>query len=323
MKSRITIAAALTLASSLPAFADVKVNDSLSVGGYAAGSYRNTKSDPGTAVDKFDLDAAKTLFTGSFKPVTGVVSLYYQPGAPSDVTLLDAYATVDVGSGMSVTAGKFLSYLGYEAFDIPNMSQVSYANGDFLGPIPGYHSGVRLDGGDKDTGWGLALVDSVYSGPNYLKGDGELKHNAGFEGYFTYKAIPDVTLWAGFAYDTKGNVIHKNDEILTINFWASYNLTKEVTVAAEWVSKDGGKGDKGYNWLLFLNYAIDKNWSSAFRVSGEKLSNDGPGFTKLTAAPTYKINDNFSVRAELSYYDYSKHAAKNATFFAVQSIFKF
>jgi hypothetical protein len=89
------------------------------------------------------------------------------------------------------------------------------------------------------------------------------------------------------------------------------------------VGKDGGVGDKGYNWLLFLNYTIDKNWSSAFRVSGEKLSNGGAEFTKLTVCPTYKINDNFSVRAELSYYDYKKTAADSATFFAVQSIFKF
>ena len=54
-------------------------------------------------------------------------------------------SVVDVGGGTSVTAGKFLSYLGYEAFDIPNMTQVSYANGDFLGAIPGYHTGVRVD----------------------------------------------------------------------------------------------------------------------------------------------------------------------------------
>lgn len=323
MNTRLTLAAALTLASSLTALADVKVNDSLSVGGYAVGSYRTTDTDPGTAVDKFDLDAAKALFTGSFKPVTGVVSLYYQPGAPSDITLLDAFATVDVGGGTSITAGKFLSYLGYEAFDIPNMTQVSYANGDLLAPIPGYHSGVKIDGGDKDIGWGLALLDSVYSGPNYLKGDGELKHNAGFEGYLTYKAIPDVTLWAGFGYETKGNVIHKNEEILTLDFWASYNLTKEATLAAEFCTKDGGPGDKGYNWLVLLNYTFDKNWSSAFRVSGEKLSSGGPSFTKLTLAPSYKVNDNFSVRAELSYYDYSKHTADSATFFAVQSIFKF
>lgn len=323
MNTRLKLAAALTLASSLTALADVKINDTLSIGGYAAGSYRTTDSDPGTAVDKFDMDAAKALFTGSFKPVTGVVSLYYQPGAPSDVTVLDAFATVDVGGGLSVTAGKFLSYLGYEAFDIPNMTQVSYANGDFLGPIPGYHSGVKLDFSDKDIGWGLALLDSVYSGPNYLKGDGELKRNAGFEGYFVYKAIPEFTLWAGFAYDTKGNVIHKNDEILTLNVWASYNVSKEITIAGEIVTKDGGVGDKGYNWLAFLNYTVDKNWSTAFRVSGEKLSNGGPGFTKFTVSPTYKVNDNFSVRAELSYYDYSKAAADTATFFAVQTIFKF
>lgn len=322
MNTRLKLAAALTLASTVTAFADVKVNDTLSVGGYAVGSYRNTNVDPGTDTDKFDLDAAKALFTGTFKPVTGVVSLYYQPGAPSDVTLLDAYATVDVGGGSTITAGKFLSWLGYEAFDIPNMSQISYANGDFLGPIPGYHSGVKLDYGDKDIGFGLALLDSVYSGPNYLKGDGELKHNAGFEGYFTYKAIPEFTFWAGFAYDTKGNVIHKNEEILTLDFWASYNLTKEITVAGEFVTKDGGVGDKGYNWLAFLNYTVDKNWSSAFRISGEKLKSSW-SFTKFTVSPTYKINDNFSVRAELSYYDYSKYTADSATFFGLQTIFKF
>lgn len=330
MNTRLTLAAALTLASSLTALADVKVNDTLSVGGYAVGSYQNKSFDSATIpdTDKFDLDAAKLLFTGSFKPVTGVASVFYQPPGSrppgsDDITLLDAYATVDVGGGTSITAGKFLSYLGYEAFDIPNMTQVSYANGDFLGPIPGYHSGVKVDGGDKDIGWGLALLDSVYSGPNYLKGDGELKHNAGFEGYLVYKAIPEVTLWAGFAYDTKGNVIHKNEEILTLDFWASYNLTKEATIAAEFCTKDGGPGDKGYNWLAFLNYTFDKNWSSAFRVSGEKVSDGGPEFTKLTVSPTYKINDNFSVRAELSYYDYNNHAAASATFFAVQSIFKF
>ena len=322
MNTRHTLAAALTLAASLTAVADIKVNDSLSVSGYAAGSYRFSDPDPGPSSDKMDLDAVKTMFTTNFKPVTGVVSLYYQPNAPHDVTVLDAYATVDVGGGSTITAGKFLSYLGYEAFDIPNMAQISYANGDFLGPIPGYHSGVKWDYSDKETGFGLALLDSVYSGPNYLKGDGELKHNAGFEGYFVYKAIPDVTVWAGFAYDTKGNVIHKKDEIVTFNIWASYNLTKDSTLALEFVTKDGGLGDKGTNWLVFYSQNYNKNWSSAFRVSGEKLK-AGPGFTKFTVAPAYKVNDNFLVRAEVSYYDYTKAGADTGMFFGVQTVFKF
>jgi hypothetical protein len=322
MNTRFQLAAALSFAASLTAFADIKVNDSFSVSGYAAGSYRTTDPDPGPATDKFDLDAVKTLFSTNFKPVTGVISLYYQPNAPHDVTVLDAYATVDIGGGSTVTAGKFLSYLGYEAFDLVNMSQISYANGDFLGPIPGYHSGVKYDYSDKDVGFGMALVDSVYSGPYYLKGDGELKHNAGFEGYFVYKAIPDVTVWAGFAYDTKGNVIHKNDEILTLNIWASYNLTKDSSLGLEYVHKDGGLGDKGYNWLAFYGYNFDPKVSAAFRVSGEKMKS-GPGFTKFTVAPAYKVNDNFLVRAELSYYDYTKYTADSALFFGIQSVFKF
>ena len=322
MNTRFKLAAALGVAASLTAFADIKVNESLSVGGYAAGSYRITDPDPGPATDKFDIDAIQTLFTGNFKPVTGVVSLFYQPGAPRDVTVMDAYATVDVGGGNTITGGKFLSYLGYESFHIVNMTQVSYANGDFLGPIPGYHSGLKWDYSDKDVGFGAAVVDSVYSGPNYIKGDGELKHNAGFEGYFVYKAIPDVTVWAGFAYDTKGNVIHKNDEILTLNLWVSYNLTKQSTLALEYVNKDGGFGDKGHNWLAFYSYLFTPRVSSAFRVSGEKLKN-GPGFTKFTVSPAYKVNDNFLVRTEVSYYDYTKHSADSALFFGLQSVFRF
>jgi hypothetical protein len=322
MNIRLKLAAAISVAASLTAFGDIKVNENFSVGGYAAGSYRYTDPDPGMDFDKFDLDAAQALFTGNFKPVTGVVSLFYQPGAPDDVTVMDAYATIDVGGGSTITAGKFLSYLGYESFHIPNMTQVSYANGDFLGPIPGYHSGVRYDFSDKDVGFGAALLDSIYSGPHYLKGDGELKHNAGFEGYFVYKAIPDVTVWAGFAYDTKGNSIHKNDEILTLNLWASYNLTKDSSMALEYVHKDGGLGDKGYNWLALYSYNFLPKVTGVFRVSGEKLD-DGPGFTKFTVSPTYKVNDNFLVRAEVSYYDYKSYTSDKAIFFGLQSVFRF
>lgn len=322
MNHRHTLATALTLVASLTSFADVKVNDSLTVSGYAAGSYRFTDPDPGPSTDKFDLDAVRTLFQTNFKPVTGVISVFYQPNAPQDATVLDAYATVDVGGGSTVTVGKFLSYLGYESFHIADMAQVSYANGDFLGPIPGYHSGVKWDYADKETGFGLALLDSVYSGPNYLKGDGELKRNAGFEGYFVYKGIPEVTFWAGFAYDTKGNVIHKNDEIFTANVWLSYNLTKDSSLGLEYVNKDGGLDDKGYNWLAFYGYNFSPKVFTAFRVGGEKMK-DGPGFTKFTVSPAYKVNDNFLVRAEFSYYDYTKHTADSAMFFAVQTVFKF
>jgi hypothetical protein len=322
MNHRYKFAAAFALAAALLGRADVKVNENLTVSGYAVGSYRILDSDPGTSTDRIDLDAVKTLFTTNFKPVTGVISLYYQPGAPSDVTILDAYATLDIGGGSTITAGKFLSYLGYEAFDIPNMTQMSYANGDFLAPIPGYHTGVKWDYAASNIGVGLAVVDSVYSGPNYLKGDGEFRHNGGFEGYFTFKADA-LQVWTGFAYDTKGNVIHKDDEIFTWDLWASYSLSASTTVAAEYAIKDGGLGDKGYNWLTFLNHAFGSHFSSAFRISGEQLDDGGPGFTKFTVSPAYKVNENFLLRTEYSYYDYKNHTADSASFFGVQGVFRF
>src|SRR5262249_34726981 len=156
--------------------------------------------------DTFQVDTALLGTTVNFKPVTGVASVLYTPTSTpgaSEVTLLDAYVTYDAGGGVTVTGGKFLSYLGYESFYPIYMDQITYANGQFLAPIPGYHSGLRLDYSDSANAAGIAVVDSVYSPFGATRGDGELKHNAGLEAFYSYKGIKDVTLWAGIAYDSK------------------------------------------------------------------------------------------------------------------------
>ncbi len=321
MNTRLKIASALFLATSLTALAEVKLNDNFSVSGYIEGSYQATSPKPGPSTDSFNIDSSQLLFTTTFKPVTAVVSTFYVPNATHETTVLDAYATYDAGGGVTVTGGKFLSYLGYESFFTVNNPEISFANGDFLGVIPGYHDGVKLDYSDKDVGAGFALVDSVFSGPNYLKGDGELKHNAGFEGYLTYKSIPNLTLWGGFAYDTKGSF--ETHSVLSADFWLQYQVDKATSFAAEYAYKDGGLGAKGYNWLGLVTYAFTDKVSTAFRISGEKMSDGGPGFTKFTIAPGYAVTDKLTVRAEYSYYDYSNNVKDSASFFGVQAYFKF
>lgn len=318
--SRLSGWATALLAIAATASAEVKLNDNFSVSGYVEGSYQITKPTPGTSSDTFNIDSSQLLFTTSFKPVTGVVSLFYVPNAPSETTVLDAYVTYDMGGGLSVTGGKFLSYLGYESFFTVNNPEISFANGDFLAPIPGYHDGVKLDYSDKDWGAGAALLDSVYSGPNYLKGDHELKHNAGFEGYVVYKGTTDLTLWAGLAYDSKGSF--QPHSVLTLDFWGQYQVDKKTAVAAEYAHKDGGVGAKGYNWLGLVTYAFTDKVSTAFRISGEKLTG-GASFTKYTIAPGIALTDKLTVRAEYSYQKYSKAALSKANFFGVQAFFKF
>jgi hypothetical protein len=336
MNTRLKLAAALSLAASVTAFAEIKVNENLSISGYAAASYEYFSPDPGADTDSLfnggkdtpSADALKTIFTMNFKPVTAVVSLFYIPNIPSGVmrnelTVLDAFASYDLGNGSSVTAGKFLSYLGYEAFDPANMNQITYSpvTVGTLSAIATYHTGVKYDYADKVFGYGVAVLDSVYSPLGIDRGDGELRHNGGFEGYVTTKGLGDLTLWAGFGYDTKGNF--QPHSVLTLDFWAEYKMDKNTTVAAEYCNKDGGTFSKGWTWLAYMNYAFTPRVSLVGRVGGEKLESKtaGSDFTQYTIGPSLKATEHLIVRAEYSYYDYKNGASKSLI--GLQGLFKF
>jgi len=330
------------LALAATASADIKINDNLTVSGFLDASYQYNNPSPSTAAassDRFNVDAAQVLFTTTFKPVTAVISLYFTPttqplggvGGPAtvtnDVTVMDAYFTYDAGNGVSITAGKFLSYLGYESYYNKNNPEISFADGDFLGAIPGYHEGVRLDYGDKEWAAGVAFVDSVYSTDILArKGDGSLKGNKGYEGYVQYKGVTDLTLWAGLAYDTSGGPqasITGPHSVLTWNIWAQYQINKLSYAAAEYQNKNGGVGNKGYNWLVLLDWGFTDKFSTAFRISGEKMKG-GSGFNKFTVAPGYAVTSNLTVKAEVSYYKYKSFAPiTKAWFYGIQGVYTF
>jgi len=290
---------ALALAFAGQAMAEVKLNDTFSVSGYVAGSYQYSKTSSVIATDRLDVDSSQLLFK-------------------YNSALLDAYATYDVGNGVSVTGGKFLSYLGYESFFVVNNPTISFANGA-IGVIPGYHSGVKVDYSDKDWGFGGALLDSVY-GATALKGDGSLKSGQGYEGYVTYKGVTDLTIFGGVAFDNQSAVTGK--DIATYNIWASYKVDAKTTVAAEFAQRDGGgRTDKGSNWLFLANYQATEKMNWAFRVSGEKDEDARSKFIKYTVAPGIALTKDLTVRAEYSLTD--ARVGRNNNFFGVQAYVKF
>lgn len=321
-KSALKLATVGALALSLAgqAMAEIKLNDTFSVSGYVAGSYQYNKVKSAIATDRFDVDSSQLLFKYSSAPVTGVASVFYVPNqAPDEATLLDAYATYDAGNGVTVTGGKFLSYLGYESFFVVNNPTISFANGG-IGVIPGYHSGVKVDYSNKDWGYGGAILDSVY-GATALKGDGELKKGQGYEAYVTYKGVSDLTIFGGLAFDNQSAVSGK--DIFSYNVWASYKVDAKTTVAAEYAQRDGGRRtDKGYNYLFLANYQATDKINYAFRFSGEDDKDAGGDYMKYTFAPGIALTKDLTVRAEYSLTD-GRGSAANSNFFGVQAYLKF
>lgn len=313
---------AALLAMAAPAFAEIKINENFAVSGYISGSVADTITDD--VEDSFmDVDAVKLAATAKFEKVTGTISLH--SFASHDPVFLDAYATYTTPSGSSVTVGNFLSYLGFEAFDYPNMLQISYANtlGAF---IPAYHSGVKYDFTSGGTSAGFAVVDSVY-GPTYYKGDGELDNGAGFEAYVKFSS-GDSSLFAALAFDD--GVAGSMDDRLTFDLWAQTKVGG-TTLAAEYCYsklESGGVDADGYFWLLLAMQPLNDKWTVTARLSGGEdealaVGPATPTFFKATISPAVTITDNLGVLFEYSYIKYDDFTAEKQHFLSAQVIFKF
>ena len=305
--------------------------------GYVVGSYTFSKSDSESSTtggptasadsssDRFDLDAAKFLFAVDYKPVSGTFSLYYPGGSGSEIYMLDAYATYDFGGGSTLTGGKFLSWLGYEAFDIPNMAQITYAYAGF-NPIPGYHNGLKYNFTSPEISYGIALLDSLYGTTGYESGDGSLKTDLAVEGYVSYTGVAGLTLWGGFGYQSEDDETLDGDgtsgSVFIFNTWASYTIDKS-NFGAEFIFTTVDDDDTvlpfaagGYdavNFLIFYSYQASEKLSTAFRVGIDMVEDNntvfGPGVFdssesssfRVTVAPSYKVTENLKIVGEVTY----------------------
>lgn len=316
--SKLAGSAALSLALVATAMADVKVTDHISVNGYAVGSWTNTDWDNGPSVDTTinsgasNLDAVKFGVVGTLGSLSSYASVLYVPGmADPRAGLLDAYVTYDTGLGAKITGGKFLSYLGYEAFDPINMAQLTYGSTIFA--IPGYHTGVKLDFSGKVFSVGVALVDSIFAGaPGFMEGDREYSDDIGYEVVATFTGIEKLTVFAGIASEDTYNA---PDSLFIFDLWASYAVTDKVSLGAEYDIQD----NVGDAWLVFASYKFTDKFSTAFRA-GSASWDAGGDDQKYTIAPTYTIDANFSVRAELTA---GRGDSGDYTFVGAQAIFKF
>ncbi len=314
----------------------VATPDWLTVSGYAAASYifqdgEGVGSSDALFESSTPFDAVKLGLQAVQGPVSAYVSLFYAPvpgnsafGAGGDAGILDAYVTYKTGN-FSITGGEYVSWLGFESFDAVNMYQMSYANAG-LGAIPGYHSGVKVEYITDVIGTGVNLSDSITPRVGgFWEGDGDFTNGLGYEAYFTYKGIDKLTLWTGAAFEEADG----QDDFVTYDAWASYDLSDKMTVAAEIAYSDSGNV-QGFQGLVFMKYAFTEKFFTVFRVGFDDY--DSVEDTELgvetfarqnfryTIAPSYAFNEHFTLRAEASYVDIDR---TDNVFLGVQALLAF
>jgi hypothetical protein len=309
----------------------ISTPDWLTVSGYAAASYTYSDFENGGSNETlFDggtpLDAVKLGLEATYESFSAYGSLFYSPNTSansfaggSEAGILDAYVTYTSGA-FKITGGKYLSYLGYEAFDAVNMTQLTYANST-TGGVPAYHTGVKVDYSTDVWGTGFSISDSI-RGPSFWEGDADWGNGLGYEAYVVYKGIDKLTLWGGAAYDDTDGL----SDFFSLDVWASYDLSDKLTIAAEIIYADNtlSGAESAVGGLAFLKYAFTDKFSTVFRFGIDEVESTGPTVFapdnyKYTISPTYAFNEHFLMRAEVSYTD----SVDDTFFTGLQAIVKF
>jgi hypothetical protein len=261
-------------------------------------------TDQDTGKQSTTIGQVEVNFDYSKGPVSASVDLdfggnskYGAASADYDGNLEEAVITYDFGNGFSISAGKMLSYMGFEAFDPTNMYQYSYAydsgNTAVQSIYDAYDVGISVDYATEDYSVGVWT---------------SAENSAGYELALAYTGIENLTakaIWSDFSDQVGGPAYEKS------TFWVSYQLGKLLLAAevAEADMLDPGTGSAtDIEGMLFMaNYSFTDNVALTLRYSTEEISawnsdiltND---YNKFTISPSYSFTDNLSGLIEYSTY---------------------
>jgi len=239
-------------------------------------------------------------------------------------TLEEAIITYDFGNGFSVTAGKMLTYLGFEAYDPINMYQYSSAYADSL-----QYDWNPTKAGDQKyghiydafaTGMSIDYATDMFS----IGVWSSVGESADFEYAFAYTGIENLTVKAIIAdYGTNSTGPFEGKS----TYWASYQLGK-LLLAGEIANAEAATSDDDEidGSLIMANYALTDSAAVTFRFSNTEVSKLGTKSVdedKFTVSPSYVFNDNLSGLIEYSTFDQDGSLAETEDYFAAELIYTF
>ena len=279
-----------------------------------------------------DIGQVEFNFDYSTGPVSASVGFDVGGNNAAGDNLEQATITYDLGNGFSISAGKMLTYMGFEAYDPTNMYQYSYAydygNYAVQSIYDAYDVGVSIDYA-TDT-YSIGLWTSA-------------ENSAGYELALAYTGIENFTakaIWSDFsdagaiADATTATGFSGGPAYTKHTYWVSYQLGSLLLAAeiAEADHKDAGPDPLGDvdkdGFLVMGNYAFTDSIALTLRYSVEETSDwDDETLTsdisKFTISPSYVFTDNLSGLVEFSTYDEDVAGTEIEDLLAVEFIYTF
>jgi hypothetical protein len=354
MKNKIAFASAFFAAASFST-AEIVVNDFLSFEGFVDSSYSHTNfSGDGVDADdnenSFEVDQVEISWLFDFDTVTAQVDLQYEGDnndgtrynvdTPADSNNLEdgelveqAFVNLALANGDVVTAGRYGSMLGFEAFEPTGLYQHSFAYE--ASGLPGYAQGVKYTREVASAFYGISVQDEAFDNGNNRLGGNEGDSSHAVEVATAHDLGNGIAVFLGGAYEDA-----EAGDSYIVNTYATYE-TGAWLFAAElnFGNSESGAFDADItdvtvsgndvdvlSGLLMANYAYSDTASVTGRVSYEEVDNGtvDADMTKYTLAHNKALADNLALVTEVSLTDaFVPGPDTERTEFAVKLLFTF
>ena len=287
MKNKLLTLASMLAAFNLNAIELGPTGSGLEMSGFVVFDYVNDDgSGPVAGVNdgdsSFDTSEVELDFDFSSGPVSFALDIDIYKAGTTSTYLEEAVATYSFNDNLSVSAGRMLSYLGFEAYDAPNMYQISSAYETSYGYLyDGYADGISVDYATDTFSVG------IWAG---------LEEQSSFEYALAFTGIENLT--AKYIYADYGGSDESKQTV-----WASYSMGS-LLLAGEVAQHENDSGTAGNDtdaYLIMANYGFTDSVSLTLRLS----STEDKGATvaeteKFTVSPTYMVTDDLALLAEYS-----------------------
>jgi len=313
MKNKIAIASAFLAATSF-SMGEIVVNDFLSFEGFVDSSYTHTDLDgvaPGPDSgnsNAFGVDQVEISWLFNFDTVTAQIDLQYEgdaegKDADDGQAVEQAFVNYALANGDVVTAGRYASMLGFEAFEPTGLYQ--YSTAYEASGLPGYAQGVKYTRESDSSFFGISIQDEAFD----FGGDNNLSSSSyAIEVAYAQDLGNGIAAFIGAAHeDAKVGDTYIVNSYVTyetgawlfaaeVNFGNSENNAFDVTAV-------GGADVDVLSGLLMANYAYSDDSSVTARLSYEEVDNGtvDTDSTKYTLAHNKALADNLALIVELSY----------------------